>query len=307
MIEKLRSGKVRDIYDIGEGKLLMIATDRISAYDVVLPDPIPDKGKVLTGLTAFFASRIADITKTHFITTDPKAFPQGWQDVGSLSDAPGRAMLVYRAEMIPVEFIVRGYLFGSAYEEYRKSGTVAGLPLPAGMELGHKLDRPILTPTTKSEVGHDEPLTLDEAAEICGRAIFEEAHRKSVSVFERASAIAEKAGLLLADTKFEFGKISGELVLADEILTPDSSRFWSASDYRQGISPPSYDKQFVREYLDSLGWDRKPPAPRLPREIIEATRSRYIEAYEKLVGESFQSYLDRHTLTSAGGETDTKR
>jgi phosphoribosylaminoimidazole-succinocarboxamide synthase len=296
VLSKVGSGKVREIYDAGEGRLLIVATDRISAYDVVLPDPIPDKGKVLTGLTSFFASKIGDLTKTHLITTDPAEFPIGWDKVAGLDDPAGRTMLVHKAEIIPVEFIVRGYLFGSAYQEYAETGTVSGMHLPAGLELGEKLDRPILTPTTKSDVGHDEPLTLDEAADICGRSTFDEIHAVSVSVFERASEIADKAGLLLADTKFEFGFVAGDLVLADEILTPDSSRYWAKSEYKPGISPPSYDKQFVRDYLDSIGWNRTPPAPQLPEEIISSTRQRYVEAYEMLVGESFDEYLARHGI-----------
>ncbi|MER3395998.1 MAG: phosphoribosylaminoimidazolesuccinocarboxamide synthase [Acidimicrobiia bacterium] len=292
---KIRSGKVREIYEAGNGQLLMVATDRVSAYDVVLPDPIPDKGKVLTGLTVFFASRIEDITDTHLITSDPAQFPEGWEDTEGLDDPIGRTMLVHKAEMIPVEFVVRGYLFGSAYEEYARSGSVAGIKLPTGLSMGQKLEHPILTPTTKAEVDHDEPLTHAEAAEVCGTAVFEEARDKATAVFERASKICEDAGLILADTKFEFGFVSGELVLADEILTPDSSRFWSAAEYEIGKSPPSYDKQFVRDYLDSIGWDRKPPAPRLPEEIVYATRRRYLEAYEKLTGEPFSEYLNRYT------------
>ncbi len=292
---KIGRGKVRELYDAGDGHLLMVATDRISAYDVVLEDPIPDKGKVLTGLTLFFASRIEDIVPTHVVTADPACFPQDWRQTPGLQDAPGRAMLVRKLAMIPVEFVVRGYLFGSAYKEYSETGKVAGIKLPAGMTVGEKLERPILTPTTKAQVGHDEPLTHAEAAELCGADLFDEAHEKAVSVFSRASEIARKAGLILADTKFEFGTADGELVLADEILTPDSSRFWAARDYEPGSSPPSYDKQVVRDYLDSTGWDRNPPAPRLPQDVVDATAERYRKAYEMLVGEPFEQYASRYS------------
>ncbi len=293
-LAKIGHGKVRELYDAGDGYLLMVATDRISAYDVVLDDPIPDKGKVLTGLTLFFASRIEDIVPTHVVTADPSRFPQEWRQTPGLEDAPGRAMLVRKLEMIPVEFVVRGYLFGSAYKEYSETGKVAGIELPAGMKVGEELERPILTPTTKAQVGHDEPLTHAEAAELCGPDLFDEAHQKAVSVFSRAAGIAREAGLILADTKFEFGTADGELVLADEILTPDSSRFWAASDYKPGSSPPSYDKQFVRDYLDSTGWDRNPPPPRLPQDVVDATAERYRKAYEMLVGEPFEEYAARY-------------
>jgi len=298
MYEKKASGKVRDIYRAGEGLLLMVATDRISAYDVVLEDRIPDKGKVLTGLTLFFASKVEDIIPTHIVTADPAQFPSGWQEVDELSDAPGRALLVKEARMLPVEFVVRGYLFGSAYEEYKATGSVKGADLPPGLSLADRLDTPIFTPTTKAETGHDMPLTHEEAARICGEEVFEQAKAAALAVFERASTITEKSGIILADTKFEFGFAGDELVLADEILTPDSSRFWDAKTYTPGRSPHSFDKQFVRDYLDSTGWNRNPPAPKLPEEVIEATRGRYLEAYERITGEPFSEYLKRYSTVS---------
>lgn len=295
MLEKLRSGKVREMYRAGDGFLLMVATDRISAYDVVLDDAIPDKGKVLTGLTLFFATKVDDLVRTHIVTSDPSRFPQGWQDTPGLKDAPGRALLVYEARMLPVEFVVRGYLFGSAYEEYKATGSVAGRRFPSGLPLAAELQEPILTPTTKAEEGHDEPIDYAQAAALCGKEAFHRAAQASIEVYSRARKLAQAAGVIIADTKFEFGIVDGELVLADEILTPDSSRFWDAASYQPGQSPRSFDKQFVRDYLDSVGWDHNPPAPRLPAEVVESTRQKYVEAYERMTGDSFEAYLRRYS------------
>lgn len=290
-LERIGSGKVRELYDAGPGLLLLVATDRISAYDVVLDDEIPDKGRVLTGLSLFWITQLDSIVKTHLITSDPGRFPNAGDD---MNDLAGRAMLVRRAEMLPVEFIVRGYLFGSGYREYRERGTVSGIPLPSGLELASRLESPLVTPSTKAEEGHDEAITPEQAAELCPPGTYDRAAEVALAVYERAHEIALDAGVVICDTKFEFGVADGELLLADEVLTPDSSRFWPAAGYRPGIDQPSFDKQFVRDYLDSTDWDRTPPAPRLPDSVIAETRSKYTEAFERLAGESFTTYLDRY-------------
>jgi phosphoribosylaminoimidazole-succinocarboxamide synthase len=271
------SGKVREIYQ-WEDDLLMVASDRISIYDVVMPTPIPDKGKVLNRLSEFWFELTAEIVPNHFVSAD---VPE---------EVAERAMRVRRLEMYPVECVVRGYLSGSGWKEYRAGGAVCGIELPAGMLESDKLPEPIFTPATKAEIGdHDENVNFERAAEIVGdRALMEELARVSIDVYTRGAEHAAERGIILADTKFEFGRHPGaEVVLADEVLTPDSSRFWPADTYGAGGPQPSFDKQYVRDWADQAGWDHTPPAPELPPDVIEQTRARYIEAYERITGHSF--------------------
>ena len=270
------SGKVREVYEAGDD-LLMVASDRISIYDVILPDPIPDKGRVLTGMSAFWFDRTNEIVPNHLISIE---------DVPE--EARGRAMLVRRLEMYPVECVVRGYLSGSGWREYRESGSVCGVGLPAGLQESDRLPRPIFTPATKAEFGdHDENITFDEAAELVGdRPLMEELRRISIGLYEFGSRHAAERGIILADTKFEFGSHPGaEVVLGDEVMTPDSSRFWPEDGYEPGRAQPSFDKQFVRDWADATGWDHSPPGPELPEDVIAQTRDRYLEAYSRLTGE----------------------
>jgi phosphoribosylaminoimidazole-succinocarboxamide synthase len=269
-VNLLYSGKVRDIYDAGDGRLLMVTSDRISAFDVVLDQPIPYKGRVLTELTAYWLQQMDDIVPNHLISVD------------------GASMLVRKAEMLPIECIVRGFLSGSAWKEYTERGTVHGMPLPAGLRQSEQLPDPIFTPSTKAAVGdHDENISFDRAAELVGRDVAAEAAAISITVYQRAAARAAAAGILLADTKFELGWIDGRLALCDEVLTPDSSRFWEATAWQPGTTPPSFDKQPVRDWLEQSGWDKRPPAPPLPPEVVEATSERYVSAYERLTGKRF--------------------
>jgi phosphoribosylaminoimidazole-succinocarboxamide synthase len=281
----IAQGKVRDIYEAGADRLLMVASDRISTYDVVHPTPIPDKGKVLTGLTAFWLGRTADICPNHLLSLDE--VPQ---------EHRGRAMLVERLEMVPVECVVRGYITGSGWKDYRATGAVCGIELPSGLRESERLPEPIFTPATKAEIGdHDENVDFDRAAEIVGdRPLLEELRRLSIAIYEHAADHARERGIILADTKFEFGRRSdGTIVLGDEVLTPDSSRFWPADGYEPGRGQPSFDKQFVRDWASSSGWDKSPPAPALPDDVVEGTRRRYVEAYERITGESFDRWLER--------------
>jgi phosphoribosylaminoimidazole-succinocarboxamide synthase len=279
------SGKVREIYASGEERLLLVASDRISTYDVVHPTPIPDKGKVLTGMTAFWLDRTADICANHLI---------------SYTDVPdefrGRAMLVERLEMAPVECVVRGYITGSGWKDYQATGSVCGIELPGGLQESEQLPEPIFTPSTKAELGaHDENIDFDRAAEIIGdRALLEELRRLSIAVYERGAAHARERGIILADTKFEFGRRpDGTLVLGDEVLTPDSSRFWPADGYEPGRGQPSFDKQYVRDWASGSGWDKRPPAPALPEDVIARTRELYVDAYARITGEPFDAWLER--------------
>jgi phosphoribosylaminoimidazole-succinocarboxamide synthase len=268
--ELLYSGKVRDIYDAGDDRLLMVTSDRISAFDVVLDQPIPHKGRVLTLLTAYWLDQVTDIVPNHLISVD------------------GSSMLVRKAEMLPVECIVRGYLSGSAWKEYTEKGTVHGMPLPPGLQQSQQLPDPVFTPSTKAEVGeHDENISFDQAAELVGTDVAAEAAAISLRVYERAATRALEAGIIIADTKFELGWIDGRLALCDEVLTPDSSRFWEASAWRPGTTPPSFDKQPVRDWLEGTGWDKRPPPPPLPPEVVQATSDRYVSAYERLTGKTF--------------------
>jgi phosphoribosylaminoimidazole-succinocarboxamide synthase len=273
-LEPLYSGKVRDMYAVGDD-LLMVASDRISAYDVVLPTPIPDKGKVLTQMSVFWFETTGEICPNHFVS----------QDVPE--EVAGRALRVRRLKMYPVECVVRGYLSGSGWREYRDSGAVCGIDLPEGLRESDKLPEPIFTPATKAEIGdHDENIDFDRAVEIVGdRALMEELRRISIELYTRAAEHAADRGIIIADTKFEFGSSPGaEIVLGDEVLTPDSSRFWPADSYEPGRSQHSFDKQYVRDWLDSSGWDHSPPGPELPEDVVTQTRSRYVEAYERISG-----------------------
>jgi len=279
-----RQGKVRDIYDLGDA-LLLIATDRISAFDVVLPDPIPGKGALLTQMSAFWFNwlwSMEDIVPHHLITTKVDEFPAACRPYREL--LAGRSMLVQKVTPLPVECIVRGYLAGSGWKEYKTSRTVCGLPLPAGLTESAKLPEPIFTPSTKAVSGHDENITFQEAAGRVGEAVAKEVREASLKIYQRAAAYAEGRGILIADTKFEFGIAPGteQLVLIDEVLTPDSSRFWPKDGYRPGRSQPSFDKQFVRDALDAIGWNHQPPAPHLPPEVITQTADKYAEALRRL-------------------------
>jgi len=271
------SGKVRDIYE-WDADLLMVASDRISIYDVVMPTPIPDKGKVLTQMSLFWFELTGDIVPNHLISED---VPE---------EVAERAMRVHKLEMYPVECVVRGYLSGSGWREYRESGSVCGIELPSGLLESDRLPEPIFTPATKAEIGdHDENVDFERAAEIVGdRALMEELRRISIEVYSRGAEHAAERGIVLADTKFEFGRHPGaEVVLADEVLTPDSSRFWPADRYEPGRTQPSFDKQYVRDWADEAGWDHKPPAPELPPDVVEQTRAKYVEAYERITERSF--------------------
>jgi phosphoribosylaminoimidazole-succinocarboxamide synthase len=281
----IAQGKVRDIYDAGSDHLLMVATDRISTYDVVHPTPVPDKGKVLTGISAFWFDKTHDIVPNHVV---------------SFTDVPdevrGRAMLVERLEMFPVECVVRGYITGSGWKDYQASGAICGIELPGGLRESEQLPEPIFTPATKAEIGdHDENVDFDRAAEILGdRELLEQLRDLSIAVYSRAAQHARSRGIILADTKFEFGRgKNGEIVLGDEVLTPDSSRFWPADGYEPGHGQPSFDKQYVRDWATQSGWDKSPPAPPLPEEVVDRTRDLYVDAYERLTGEPFSKWLER--------------
>ena len=278
-----RSGKVREIFDAGD-KLLFVASDRISAFDCVMPNGIPKKGSVLNMISKFWFERTGDIVKNHMITTDVSKFPSPFNQYAD--QLAGRSMLVKKTTVFPVECIVRGYLIGSGWKEYKQSGTIGGMPLRAGYQMASKLDEPIFTPSTKAEQGlHDENISFEKAKEIVGAEKAEKLKAISIALYKRAAEYALTKGIIIADTKFEFGELDGEIILIDEALTPDSSRFWPADTYKVGSSPMSYDKQFVRDYLETLDWDKTPPAPALPEEIITKTQAKYLEAYERLTGE----------------------
>jgi phosphoribosylaminoimidazole-succinocarboxamide synthase len=275
-------GKVRDIYDLGD-QLLIVATDRISAFDVVMPNPIPDKGKVLTQLSKFWFDLTKEIISNHVISTEVEDFPKECQPYKE--HLKGRAMLVVKTDPLPVECVVRGYLSGSGWEEYQERGEVCGLRLPKGLLESSKLEEPIFTPATKAEVGlHDENITLEKVEKIVGKGLAHQLKSTSLAIYEKARDFAEQRGIIIADTKMEFGSKGGKLLLIDELLTPDSSRFWPQSQYRPGGTQKSFDKQFLRDFLLSLKWDKSPPAPQLPQEIIQKTREKYLEAYKRLVG-----------------------
>ena len=277
-IKKLRSGKVREVFDLGE-TLLFVATDRLSAFDVVFPDPIPGKGAVLNQLSAFWFDRF-DFVQNHMITAEIAKFPSNLAPYEE--QLRERSMIVRKAQPLPVECVVRGYLAGSGWKEYQKRGTASGVPLPAGLQLGSKLPEPIFTPSTKSDVGHDENIDWKECCRLLGDKVAEQVRELSLKIYQAGRDHAAKGGIIVADTKFEFGLLGDDLLLIDECLTPDSSRFWPADQYVVGQSPPSFDKQFVRDYLETIDWDKTPPAPNLPAEIIEKTAQKYREALERL-------------------------
>lgn len=278
----VRRGKVRDVYDLGD-KLLLVSTDRISAFDWVLPSGIPDKGRVLTQLSSFWFDLLGE--PNHLLALD-------LAELRELSDAErsalaGRSMLVRKTSVVPIECVVRGYLAGSGWKEYRQQGTVCGLQLPPGLQESDLLPEPIFTPATKEESGHDLNISFERMVELVGASVAEELRRRSLAVYERGAEHARQHGIIIADTKFEWGRVGDELILIDEVLTPDSSRFWPADLYQPGGSPPSFDKQFVRNWLESTTWDKNSPPPPLPPEVIERTRTKYVEAYERLSGRRF--------------------
>ncbi|HET9690327.1 MAG TPA: phosphoribosylaminoimidazolesuccinocarboxamide synthase [Acidimicrobiales bacterium] len=278
------TGKVRDIYQLDDDTLLMVASDRMSAFDVVMAEPIPDKGRVLTGLTAYWAGRLADVAPSHLVGTD---VPAEAADLGD--DLDGRVMVVRRAEMLPIECIVRGYLSGSAWAEYRQHRTVHGQAMPAGLRQSDRLEEPIFTPSTKATDGHDVNIGFEEAAELVGPGVAEEARRISLAAYAAGLEHASANGIIVADTKFELGVIDGRLAICDEVLTPDSSRFWPEEAWAPGEVPPSFDKQPLRDWLEGTGWAKVPPPPPLPPEVVGATRARYVAAYERLTGRPFAS------------------
>lgn len=280
-----RRGKVRDVYDLGE-RLLIVTTDRLSAFDCVLPTPIPDRGKVLTQLSAFWFSRTLPLIPNHLITTDLRAFSEVLgQPAEALAELEGRTMLVWRAQRIPFECVVRGYLAGSGWRDYARTGAVCGIRLPRGLREGERLPEPIFTPATKNEAGHDENVPFEAVAEVVGEGLAERLRETSLMLYRFLHDYAYGRGLVLADTKFEFGIREGKLMLIDELGTPDSSRYWDREAYESEGSMESFDKQFVRDYLERIGWNKQPPAPPLPPEVVEATRARYLEAYRRLTGQ----------------------
>jgi phosphoribosylaminoimidazole-succinocarboxamide synthase len=280
----VHSGKVRDVYAVGDDQLLLVASDRLSAYDVILPTTIPDKGAVLTGLSLWWFEQLADVVPNHVVSADMRAL--GYPQV------QGRAVLVDRLEMVPVECVARGYLTGGGLTDYNATGVVSGIALPPGLVDGSQLPEPVFTPSTKAAVGeHDLPISFDEVVALVGRELAEELRDVTLRVYERGHQVAAKAGIVLADTKVELGHRAGQLVLGDEVLTPDSSRFWPAASWSPGRQQPSYDKQYVRDWLTASGWDKTAPGPSLPDEVVEKTRAKYVEAYELLTGSSFDAYL----------------
>ena len=281
----LYSGKVRELYEVGADSLLMVATDRVSVFDVILNEPVPDKGRVLTALAAWWFEQTRDVVPNHLISCDPTDLPE------TAGDLAGRAMLVHRTNPVRLECVVRGHLFGSAWKEYSERGTIGGGGAPAGLELASPLPEPLVTPTTKAEQGHDLPLTDDEARALVGADRYDRILELALPLFEAGARRARASGLILADTKFEFGELDSEILLIDEAFTPDSSRFWSVDDWVPGTSPPPFDKQFVRDSMDATGWNHEPPPPPVPAEVISSTRARYIECYEMLTGLSFDDWF----------------
>jgi phosphoribosylaminoimidazole-succinocarboxamide synthase len=277
-----RRGKVRDVYDLGES-LLLVATDRISAFDVVLSPGIPDKGIVLTQISNFWFSRFADV-RNHLVETDFDRFPA---ELRAHEELRGRSVIARKCEVVPVECVARGYLAGSGWKEYRAGRAVCGVPLPDGLDQASRLPEPIFTPATKADEGHDENISFERMRDLVGTELSEKLRDLTLSIYSLAAAWARERGIIIADTKFEFGLADGAIVWIDEVLTPDSSRFWPESEYRTGTSPASFDKQFVRDWLESTGWDKTPPAPELPDEVVAGTRARYVEAYERLTGGRF--------------------
>ena len=284
----LSTGKVRELFDLGPDQLLFVASDRISAYDVVMPQGIPDKGRLLTGMSIFWFDATSDICPNHYVPATLEDLPRAVRD--PVEALQGRHMVVRKLEMLPVEFVVRGYLVGSGWKDYQRTGTVCGVPLPPGLREADELPEPIFTPATKATVGHDENITEAQAADLCPPGTLKVARDYAIGLYKRAASYARGRGIILADTKFEFGLnggVGGEVTLADEVLTPDSSRFWPADRWAPGATPPSLDKQYLRDWLDAQGWDHSPPAPDLPDDVVERTRAGYVEAYERLTGRTF--------------------
>jgi phosphoribosylaminoimidazole-succinocarboxamide synthase len=292
----LHGGKVRDLYDAGDGRLLLVASDRISAFDVVMAEPVADKGRALTAMSAFWFEHLSDVAPNHLISTSLDDFPEP----ARRPELAGRAMLCRRAEMLPIECIVRGYLSGSAWREYRGDGTVHGESVPAGLCESDRFVEPLFTPSTKADEGHDENISFAGAVDLVGHEMAVRARDISLELYRRAAAWAAERGLLVADTKFELGLVDGDLVVADELLTPDSSRFWPADRWQPGSTPPSYDKEPLRRWLDGLDWDKRPPPPALPPDVVAATRQRYLEAYERLTGRSLADWPGHDTDRSGG-------
>ena len=288
----LRSGKVRDLYEIDDEHLLLVASDRISTFDVVHPTLVPDKGKVLTGLSAFWFDRLTEIVDNHLVSTSLDDLPAVAQT--HADDLAGRFMLCRKVEIIPFECVVRGYLVGSGWKEYQQAGTTSGVALPPGLVEADRLAEPIFTPSTKAEEGdHDENVSFEVMVDELGVELAERLRELSLRLYSAGADHARDRGIILADTKFEFGLLDGEVVLADEVLTPDSSRYWPADAWEPGATPPSFDKQFVRDHVTAAGWDRNPPAPALPDDVVAQTRATYIEAYERITGESFATWQTR--------------
>ena len=287
MLPHVYSGKVRDIYDAGDDRLLMVTSDRMSAFDVVMNETIPSKGRVLTAMTAFWLEHLSDVAGSHLISTELDDLPQE----ARLPEWAGRVMLCHRAEMLLIECIVRGYLSGSAWKEYKTSGTMHGTKLPGGLQESDQLPEPIFTPSTKAEQGlHDENISFEQAVDLVGQETATKARDISLELYRRGSERAAERGIIIADTKFELGFVGGERVLCDEVLTPDSSRFWPADEWKPGITPPAFDKQPLRDYLDGLDWDKRPPPPPLSDEIVQETSARYREGYERITGRSLNDW-----------------
>jgi phosphoribosylaminoimidazole-succinocarboxamide synthase len=289
----LHSGKVRDLYDAGDDLVLMVASDRMSAFDVVMAEPIPDKGRVLTAMTVHWLGELADLAPSHLVSADPADFPPSASALGGeagIAELAGRALLVRRAQMLPLECIVRGYLAGSGWKEYQESGTLHGTVLPPGLRQAEKLSEPLFTPSTKATGEHDRNITLEEAADLVGKEMVNAARDLCIEAYRRAALVAARRGLLVADTKFELGVIDGKLALCDEVLTPDSSRFWPAEAWEPGTNPPSFDKQPLRDWLETIGWDKRPPPPSLPSEVVAETSARYVTAYEWMSGRSLADW-----------------
>ena len=278
-------GKVRETYEVDDRHLLLVATDRLSAFDVVFDQPIPDKGAVLTRLSTWWFEQLAHLGRSHFVSAEPADLPEE----ARTPELASRSMLVRRADRVDAECVVRGYLAGSGWAEYRRDGTVCGHPLPAGLQEADRLPEPIFTPSTKAEVGHDENISRQQLADLVGGDLARQLEERSIALYVEGARRAAEVGLILADTKFEFGWIDGELAVIDEVLTPDSSRFWDAEHYAPGSSPQSFDKQFVRDFVAASGWDKEPPAPTLPDDVIRGTRDRYVAAYERLTGRSWEA------------------
>jgi phosphoribosylaminoimidazole-succinocarboxamide synthase len=292
-LEHLRSGKVRDLYRVDDDHLLLVASDRVSTYDVVHPTPVPDKGRVLTAVSAFWFDRLETYVPHHLVSTDLADLPIDL-DPEDTADLAGRSMLCRTVDIVPFECVVRGYLVGSGWKEYQQDGTVCGIALPGGLVEADRLPEPIFTPATKAEEGeHDENVSFEVMAAAVGDDLASRLRETSLALYAAGAAHATDQGIILADTKFEFGLRDGEVVLADEVLTPDSSRYWPADAWTPGATPPSFDKQYVRDHATSTGWDKRPPAPSLPDDVVAATRAKYVEAYERLTGASFDGWLAR--------------